>query len=54
MKKKIKKLSINKTTISNLDAAEMHGKMGGANVTTGLGTWFRCHTRYTYRLRCCI
>jgi hypothetical protein len=29
MKKPIKKLSLNKMTISNLDASEMHQKLGG-------------------------
>jgi hypothetical protein len=34
MKKPIKKLTLNKMTISNLDASEMHQKLGGAKQIT--------------------
>ena len=37
MKKQIKKLSLNKKTISNLNASEMNGKVGGR-------TYYYCHT----------
>ena len=33
MKKQIKRLSLNKKTISNLTAAEMNGQVGGASMT---------------------
>ena len=36
MKKKIKKLNLNKRTISNLEASEMSKHLGGAN-TNGQG-----------------
>ena len=37
MKKQIKKLSLNKKTISNLTAAEMSNKVGGSVVGYGCG-----------------
>ena len=43
MKKQIKKLSLNKKTISNLTAAEMTNLMGG-NETKGA----ECNTKHCY------
>jgi hypothetical protein len=47
MKKKIKKLSLNKKTIANLTAAEMNGQVGGGktirgNSCIGHNTCFTC------------
>lgn len=60
MKKSAKKLTLNKMTISNLDASEMHQKMGGILTTTTV--WFPpyesifCWTekceRFTQRVTC--
>ena len=39
MKKQIKKLSLNKKTISNLNASEMNGRVGGSYYdNSGCGT----------------
>ena len=46
MKKQIKKLSLNKKTISNLSATEMSKHVGGRSVLGygcgGNGTWVNC------------
>jgi hypothetical protein len=38
MKKQIKKLSLNKTTISNLQPSEMNKKVGGSQIFAHCGT----------------
>ena len=51
MKKQIKKLSLNKKTISNLDAAEMNRQVGGAK-TKGHTCAFTC--AYTCYGKTCV
>jgi len=51
MKKQIKKLSLNKKTISNLTAAEMNRQFGG-DKTKGHTCGFTCGC--SYRPRTCI
>jgi len=46
MKKKIKKLNLNKRTISNLNNSEMNGKLGGAKPQTKGRTCPGHHTCY--------
>lgn len=45
MKKQIKKLSLNKKTISNLNVAEMKKHVGGAS-TGCTDSCHPCHTKY--------
>jgi hypothetical protein len=39
MKKQLKKLSLNKKTISNLSATEMSRQIGGSHLGGNCGTW---------------
>jgi natural product precursor len=51
MKKQIKKLSLNKKTISNLSSAEMETNIGGFGKTKGHTCAFSC--AYTCMLQNC-
>ncbi len=46
MKKQIKKLNLNKRTISNLNAVEMNLKIGGAGASFHCLTW-KCTQGHT-------
>ena len=57
MKKTIKKLSLNKTTISNLDASEMNQKVGGVQKQNvyepeSVFCWSAKCQRFTQRVAC--
>jgi len=52
MKKQIKKLSLNKKTISNLSTSEMAKNMGGVAPTNGHTCAFTCNTCYTCLFTC--
>ena len=51
MKKQIKKLSLNKKTISNLNAAEMNKHIGGRTITC-IACTFTCKGEKTCNHHC--
>jgi len=51
MKKQTKKLSLNKTTISNLSATELSRQMGGSYCITRTGT--SCYSHFTCKGKTC-
>ncbi|HEU5166811.1 MAG TPA: class I lanthipeptide [Chitinophagaceae bacterium] len=52
MKKQIKKLSLNKKTISNLNTTEMSGKIGGGDTKQGCSGYCTAYCTYSCKSLC--